>query len=1202
MNLNKRLLDFARGSHFWLLATLGSGFLAGILTIGQAFLISQIVNQVFMEAKSLPQVQGLLSWTLVLIFCRFFLDWLTQGSAETIAVRVKEKVRAMLLAHVERLGPPYTVKGRAGELTNTLVEGVEALHAYFSQYLPQLILSALVPLSILVFVFPLDPLSGLILLVTAPLIPFFMLLIGRTAQTITDRQYQTMSRLAAQFLEALQGLTTLKIFGQAKARTETIAETSDQFRMATMKVLRVTFLSAFVLELLATLSTALVAVEIGLRLLYARISFQEAFFLLIIAPEFYLPLRHLGLRFHAGMEGVSAAQRIFEILDAEPVVSQPAQPVPPPQPSFSEIRFQGIHFSYPTEGIPILRELDFSLAKGEQIALVGATGSGKSTLAQLLLGFYSPDDGQILIDKRPLQTLDIETWRAQIAWVPQEPMLFHDTVAANIRLANPSASLKAIREAAQAAHLDEVVSALPQGYQTVIGEGGARLSSGQAQRLAIARAFLKDAPLLLLDEPTSQLDPETEGLLERVTRRLMAGRTVLTIAHRLGTIYRADRILVLKKGTIVEKGNHRDLQETGGTYRDLVRAYTGIGGGVSLSPTPLASDLRKANSPPSRVDQKGSTRQKGIDAGTQRKTSPLSIFQRLLAFVKPYRKRVFLSVLLGALTIASSVGLLGTSAWLITTAALQPPLARLNMAIVGVRFFGIARGVLRYFERLISHDVTFRVLTRIRVWLYKTLEPLAPARLMTYRAGDLLSSLISDVELLEKFYVRTVAPPLVALLIGTGTSFYLGSYAPILGLILLVFFIAVGLGIPLLTHHLSRIPGQTLVRKMAELQYQLVDFIQGLPDLKAFGQAASKREEINSTGHIYGHIQKQLGWIRGLDQGLSRFFTNLGTWAILLAAIPMVTQGQLSGVLLATIFMTAWAAFEAVQSLPHAARILSSSLQAGGRLFHIAAEKPAVVDPPRPEPVPKSFGISIQGLHFSYPGLDSLTLEDLSIEVKQGEKVALVGPSGAGKSTLAYLLLRFWDDKTESIRLIPVGKAINAFAQHEIRESLSVVSQDPYFFHDTIQANLKIAKADATEQEIITAAQRAGIHTLISGFPRGYETIIGERGARLSGGERQRLVIARALLKDGTLFLLDELTANLDPLTERKILDNLFQALEQKTLLMITHRLVGLDDMDQIIVLEDGKIVERGTHQELLDQTGTYRRMWDIQNRLIAYG
>lgn len=1185
------------------MATLGSGFLAGILTIGQAFLISEIINQIFLEAKSLSQARGLLTWTLVLILGRFFLDWLTQGSAEIIAVQVKEKVRAMLLAHVERLGPAYTIKEKAGELSNTLVEGVEALHAYFSQYLPQLVLSALIPLSILVFVFPLDPLSGLILLVTAPLIPFFMLLIGRTAQAITDRQYQTMSHLAAQFLEALQGLTTLKIFGQARARTDRIADASDQFRVETIKVLRVTFLSAFVLELLATLSTALVAVEIGLRLLYARVSFQQAFFLLIIAPEFYIPLRHLGLRFHAGMEGVSAAQRIFEILDAAPVISRPAQPATPPQPSFSEIRFQGVHFSFSGEGIPILRDIDLTLAKGEHMALVGATGSGKSTLAQLLLGFYSPDEGQILIDNHPLQTLNLDPWRAQIAWVPQEPTLFHDTIAANIRIGDPRASQRAVQEAAQAAHLDAFVSTLPQGYETVIGEGGARLSSGQAQRLALARAFLKDAPLLLLDEPTSQLDPETERLLEGATRRLMAGRTVLTIAHRLGTIYRADRILVLEKGAIVEKGTHRDLIEAGGIYRDLVQAYTGVGEGFSLPSPYLKNDQEKINLfPSSNLDREGSNLQKGIDPGPQGKTPRLAPFPRLLAFVKPYWKRVLLSVLLGTLTIASSLGLLGTSAWLIATAALQPPLARLNVAIVGVRFFGIARGVLRYFERLISHDVTFRVLTHIRVWFYKTLEPLAPARLMTYRAGDLLSSLISDVEMLEDFYVRALAPPLVALLIGAGTSLFLGSYAPLLGLLLLAFFIVGGLGIPLLTRHLSRSPGRALVRKMAELQYRLVDFVQGLPDLIAFGQAGSSREQIKHTGHAYGRIQKKLGWIRGLDQGLSTLLTNLGTWAILIAAIPMVTQGQLSGVLLATIFMTAWASFEAVQPLPHAARILSSSLQAGERLFTLVDDKPAVIDPPRPAPVPDAFGISTEDLHFSYPGQSSTTLEDLSLQVRPGEKVALVGPSGAGKTTLSHLLLRFWEIKTGSIRFIPDGKTIHAYAQREIRESLSVISQDPYFFHDTILANLKLAKADAVKEEIITAARQVGIHTLISGFPQGYDTVIGERGARLSGGERQRLAIARALLKDGTLFLLDEPTANLDPLTEREILDKLFHVLESKTLLIITHRLVGLDDMDQIIVLEKGRIVERGTHQQLLEQQGLYRRMWESQNQLIAYG
>ena len=306
---NSRLLRLAQKSRLWLALTISLGFFSGLLTIGQAQFISRIVSRVFLDQEGLTEVWGLMQLTLVFFTLRALLSWLSSVSAKTIAVQVKSRVRTLLLNHLEKLGPAFTRKEQGGEISTTIVEGVEALDAYFSQYLPQLVLSALVPLTILVFVFPMDLLSGLVLLVTAPLIPFFMYLIGKSAQTITDRQFSTLSKLAAKFLDSLLGLTTLKLFNQAQSQTEKIKETSDQYRKTTMKVLQVTFLSALALELLATLSTAIVAVEIGLRLLYFRVTFEQALFLLMIAPEFYIPLRQLGLRFHAGMEGQSAAVR-----------------------------------------------------------------------------------------------------------------------------------------------------------------------------------------------------------------------------------------------------------------------------------------------------------------------------------------------------------------------------------------------------------------------------------------------------------------------------------------------------------------------------------------------------------------------------------------------------------------------------------------------------------------------------------------------------------------------------------------------------------------------------------------------------------------------------------------------------------------------------------------------------------------------------
>ena len=478
--MHRRLLSLTRDSRTALILTILSGFLAGLLTIWQAYLLSSTVNGVFLQGQTLVEVAHWLRLIVLIIAGRAFFTWLNEVNANIVAVRIKSDLRERLFNHILNLGPAYTRGQRTGELTTAAVEGIEALDAYYSQYLPQLVVTALIPISILLVVFPIDLLSGIVMLITAPLIPFFMILIGKGAEIVTKRQYQTLSRLSAHFLDSLQGLTTLKLFGQSKAHTKNIEKVSNQFRDTTLGVLRITFLSALALELLATLSTAIIAVEIGFRLLYARMEFQEAFFILILAPEFYLPLRMLGARFHAGMSGTTAAKRIYEILDTPVPASGHQLSVDSEQPTeqVSSIRFEKVAYTYPNETMPALDDIDLTIQAGQQIALVGASGAGKSTLVNLLLGFAQPTSGTIIVN-HDYQMTNSEL-RNSIAWVPQRPHLFHDTLDANIRLGKSDATKEEIVEAAKAAHLHEFIETLSEKYETVIGESGARLSGGQA--------------------------------------------------------------------------------------------------------------------------------------------------------------------------------------------------------------------------------------------------------------------------------------------------------------------------------------------------------------------------------------------------------------------------------------------------------------------------------------------------------------------------------------------------------------------------------------------------------------------------------------------------------------------------------------------------------------------------------------------------
>jgi ATP-binding cassette subfamily C protein CydD len=567
--MHRRLLTLTRDTRSALLLTILSGFLAGLLTIAQAYLLSRTVNGVFLEGQTLVQVSHWLRLMLLLIAGRAFLTWVNEVSANEVAVKIKTDLRQRLFSHILHLGPAYTRGQRTGELTTAAVEGIEALDAYYSQYLPQLVITALIPLSILIVVFPIDLLSGIVLLVTAPLIPFFMIMIGKGAEIVTKRQYQTLTRLSAHFLDSLQGLTTLKLFGQSKAHAKNIETVSNQFRDTTLSVLRITFLSALALELLATLSTAVIAVEIGFRLLYARMDFLEAFFILVLAPEFYLPLRMLGARFHAGLSGTTAAKRIYEILDT-PVTGDPLL-VDSDQPmgEISSIEFENVSYTYPGETTPALDNVNLQIEAGQHVALVGASGAGKTTLVNLLLAFVQPSSGAILINHDPqITTYQLLT---SIAWVPQKPYLFHDTIAANIRLGKPDATQEEMIEAAKAAHLHEFIETLPEKYETVIGESGARLSGGQAQRLALARAFLRNSPILILDEPTSALDADNEHAIVEALERLMRGRTTFIIAHRLSTIRNATKIVVLERGQVVEQGSHAQLMLAAGRYAELHR-------------------------------------------------------------------------------------------------------------------------------------------------------------------------------------------------------------------------------------------------------------------------------------------------------------------------------------------------------------------------------------------------------------------------------------------------------------------------------------------------------------------------------------------------------------------------------------------------------------------------------------------------------
>ncbi len=568
-------------------------------------------------------------------------------------------------------------------------------------------------------------------------------------------------------------------------------------------------------------------------------------------------------------------------------------------------------------------------------------------------------------------------------------------------------------------------------------------------------------------------------------------------------------------------------------------------------------------------------------------------FGRLLGFLRPHLPRVGLAILLGVATVASNVGLLAVAAYVISAAAIVPLFGYLVLPSYFVRLFGLSRAGARYAERMVSHDLTFRLLANTRTWFYRRLEPLAPARLLGHRSGDLLSRVVKDVEELENLYLRISSPIAVAAIVTLLTALVFYAFGPMLALVSLAFLTATGVGVPLLVAHLARGLGRRQLELRAALNSRIVDDVRGIQDLLAFGREEDERREIAELDNRLGRVQNRMAFITGLQDSLSDLMMNLAVVTILVLAIPSVAAGETPGVYLAFLALVMLGSFEAVQPLGRALQFLGRSVAAGERLFDIADAQPEVADPERPFPVLADHTLRFEDVTFRYDPNFLPVLRDISLTLEPGRRIAVVGPSGAGKSTLVDLVLRFRDPSAGCVTL--GGRDLRDLAQEDLRARVSVVSQDTHVFTDTLRGNLLLAKPEATDDELRAALDRARLLDLAERFPEGLDAYLGEQGLRLSGGERQRLSIARALLKDAPILILDEPTANLDPGTEGEVLDAAYELVENRATLVITHRLVRMEEMDEIVVLERGRIVGRGTHEELANARGSYYQLLEIQ-------
>ncbi|MFI9422060.1 thiol reductant ABC exporter subunit CydD [Streptomyces achromogenes] len=1176
--IDPRLLRYARATRLFLVAVVGLGAVGAGLVIAQAMLVAEIVVGAFQHGESATGLRTPLLLLAAVAVGRSLVAWLTELAAHRAGAAVKSELRGRLLDRAAALGPGWLSGQRTGSLVTLATRGVDALDDYFSRYLPQLGLAVVVPVAVLARIVTEDWVSAAIIVGTLPLIPLFMMLIGWATQSRMDRQWRLLSRLSGHFLDVVAGLPTLKVFGRAKAQAESIRRITGEYRQATLRTLRIAFLSSFALELLATLSVALVAVTIGMRLVHGDMDLYIGLVILVLAPEAYLPLRQVGAQYHAAAEGLAAAEEIFSVLET-PVPASGTGAVPA-----GALAFEDVGVRYPGRSSDAVTGVSFRVEPGETVALVGPSGAGKSTLLSVLLGFVRPTGGRVRVGGADLAGLDLAEWRSRIAWVPQRPHLYAGTIAENVRLARPGADDGAVRRALRDAGAWEFVAALPDGVDTVLGEDGAGLSAGQRQRLALARAFLADRPVLLLDEPTAALDGATEADVVAAVRRLAAGRTVLLVVHRPALLAVADRVVRLGGAKVAKPpvdGRTPPEDEPKGV----------LPGGPESGPDGgrLGGDAAPAGARAARRDgAPAGASGAGPDGGAGPRGR--SVLARVRVLGGGARGRLAGALVLGSLALGSAVGLMATSGWLISRASQQPPVLYLMVAVTATRAFGIGRAVFRYAERLVSHDAVLRMLADTRVAVYRRLERLAPAGLRGTRRGDLLTRLVADVDAFQDYWLRWLLPAGVAAAVSAASVGFTAWLLPEAGAVLAAGLLAAGVGVPLLTAAVARRTERRLAPARGVLATRVTELLTGTAELTVAGALPARTDAARRADRTLTGIAARAAAATGLGDGLTALISGLTVTATAVCGAQAVAAGRLGGVAMAVVVLTPLAAFEAVLGLPLAVRHRQRVRRSAERVYEILDAAEPVREPEQPRPAPVTpFPVVLKGVAARYEGQRREALAGLDLTLERGRRIAVVGASGSGKTTLAQVLLRFLDPRAGSYTLAGVDAC--AVAGDDVRRLVGLCAQDAHLFDSSVRENLLLARKDATEAELRGALARARLLDWVQSLPDGLDTLVGEHGARLSGGQRQRLALARALLAGFPVLVLDEPAEHLDLATADALTADLLAATEGRTTLLITHRLAGLDAVDEVIVLDAGRVVQRGPYRRLLAEDGPLREM-----------
>ena len=1151
--------------------------------VGQAWFFGTLINNFIFSENTLQDERYTIIYLGIAIIVRLIAHYVQESVANRLGSAVKATFRKRALAHMFKLGVQH--KERHGDVIHMLTDGLEQVDAYVARYIPQILYAIMIPLIMGIAIVDTLPIIGIILIVTVPLIPFFMILIGKQADRLNKEQWERMSFLSGHFLDVLQGITTLKLFGRAKDQIKVIGRLSEEFKDSTLRVLRVAFLSALVLELVSTISTALIAVYLGLTLLDGEIPFFSAFFILLLAPEFYTPFRQLGAAFHTGMAGKTSILKYEEFMNRQP--SLPVGGQSKLQGPIQAIEIKDLTFTY--EGSENgVQHISLVAKRNSPIMLVGESGAGKSTIAHIIGGFLTAPKGAVTIDGLDVCNIDIEWWRQQITYVSQHPHIMKGTLRDVVSF-GMNVSDKEIIEACKEVQLLDVINRQQEGLDTIIGEGGLGLSGGERQRVALARAFLRKGQVLILDEVTAHLDVKTESIISSAIQRLMENKIVIIIGHRLQTMHWASTLYVLKQGRIIQQGSYEELIALDGYFKDLVTS--GLGEFSSTIEEQLQTGKSFDIQDRDELDYSISIDKKdayvrGNDTHTSEvSTSNMGLqgWRLLFTVLSPAKWSLVLALIFTFLTVFMNVGLLTVSAWLLASAALQPGLTYLSLAIVGVRFFGVSRAVCRYFERYTSHRMAFQGLYGLRVWFYAHLEPLAPAILKRFGAGDMLGRIMGDIEVLQFFYLRTLIPPVAAIALTVLVAYGVSTIDSTLVTPIVLSSLVLGLVLPLVVYAHNKQSLTEIGPQQGEYKSLLSDTMDSLEDVISYGNEDLVYHRIQHMMHI---VDTNKGVIeRGMNLGNTLF---LGGVQITVVIVAILAANALTGawasvmVAVAAIGTQAW--FEALQPMIAAVHHGAESKVATSRLMALANEPMPVVDPKAPKPFNANRDITFTDVSFGY-NQDRCIYEHLRLGIKQGQSVAIVGASGSGKTTLFNMLERLYDYGGS----IHVGDVeLKDISIDTWRNALGTITQDTYIFTASFEDNIRLARPDASATDLERAIDRASLRSVVDRLPVGLNTIVGSGGHGLSGGERQRVALARLFLRNPQIVLLDEPLEGLDQVTRKALHRDLMEYVKDKTCLYITHQLEGLEHMDRILFMDKGQIIEDGTYEELIALRGHF--------------